>query len=58
MAAATQTAPQVPYNNYFVPEDDLKYVPPYLRDVPETTEEVKCATGGTWPTWLEGTFLR
>lgn len=46
------------YNCYFVPEQDLKYVPPYLRDVPETPQEVKCQTRGTWPGWLEGTFLR
>ncbi|KAL8375618.1 hypothetical protein RB595_006948 [Gaeumannomyces hyphopodioides] len=46
------------YNNYFVPEEDLKYVPPYLSDVPETPQEVKCQTKGTWPDWLEGTFLR
>ncbi|KAH6692236.1 carotenoid oxygenase [Plectosphaerella plurivora] len=58
MSAAAQTAPNVPYNNYFIPEKDLKYVPPYLRDVPETTEEVKCESAGTWPSWLEGTFLR
>ena len=56
MASATET--QNPYNNYFVPEKDLKYVPPYLRDVPETTDEVQCPTTGTWPTWLEGSFLR
>lgn len=58
MTAMTQTAPKARYNNYFVPESDLKYVPPYLRDVPETPEEVKCATAGTWPSWLEGTFVR
>lgn len=46
------------YNNYFVKEEDLQYVPPYLRDVPETTQEVKCSTTGSWPTWLEGTLIR
>lgn len=47
-----------PYNNYFVPEKDLKYVPPYFRDTPETTIEVNCVTAGVWPTWLNGTFVR
>ncbi|KAI9170552.1 retinal pigment epithelial membrane family protein [Paramyrothecium foliicola] len=46
------------YNNYFVPEEDLKYLPPYLRDVPETPEEVECQTTGVWPVWLHGSFLR
>ncbi|KAL3475742.1 carotenoid oxygenase [Aspergillus californicus] len=46
------------YNNYFVPEKDLKYVPPYLRDVSETPKEAQCPTKGRWPTWIEGTFLR
>ncbi|KAI1839906.1 hypothetical protein JX265_005748 [Neoarthrinium moseri] len=48
----------VTYNNYFVSEANLKYVPPYLRDTAETTEEVRCPTKGIWPTWLEGTFVR
>ena len=55
-AAATQECTS--YNNYFVREEDLKYVPPYLRDVPETPREVECVTEGKWPNWLEGTFLR
>lgn len=47
-----------PYNNYFVGEKDLKYVPPYFRDTPETTSEVDCAIKGVWPEWLNGTFVR
>jgi torulene dioxygenase len=58
MVAAAQRQGAVHYNNYFVPEKDLQYVPPYLRDVPETVDEVECSTAGRWPTWLEGTFLR
>lgn len=46
------------YNKYFVPEEDLKYLPPYLRDVPETREEIKCQISGAWPKWLEGTLIR
>ncbi|RYP03285.1 hypothetical protein DL764_005241 [Monosporascus ibericus] len=46
------------YNWYTVTEDDLKYAPPYLRDVPETPKEVECKLAGTWPTWLHGSFLR
>ncbi|EXA32384.1 hypothetical protein FOVG_16430 [Fusarium oxysporum f. sp. pisi HDV247] len=46
------------YNSYFVHEKDLKYVPPYIKDVPETPNEVECRTSGPWPTWLEGTLLR
>ncbi|KAH8881041.1 hypothetical protein GQ53DRAFT_889010 [Thozetella sp. PMI_491] len=55
---ASPTTPNALYNNYFVKEADLKYVPPYLRDTPETREEVKCATAGNWPQWLCGTFVR
>ena len=51
-------APSAAYTNYFVDEENLKYVPPYFRDTPETTEEVKCPTRGTWPKWLHGTFMR
>ena len=59
-------APQVPqsateskgYNNYFVNLEDLNYVPPYLKDVAETPEAVKCSVEGQWPTWLQGTFMR
>ncbi|KAF3399574.1 Retinoid isomerohydrolase [Talaromyces pinophilus] len=47
-----------PYNNYFVGEKDLKYVPPYFRDTPETTSEVDCVIKGVWPEWLNGTFVR
>ncbi|KAL6416054.1 retinal pigment epithelial membrane family protein [Ilyonectria robusta] len=54
----TSTETKYRYNNYFVSEKDLKYVPPYLRDVPETPNEVQCPTKGAWPTWLEGTFVR
>ncbi|KAK9775669.1 putative Carotenoid oxygenase [Seiridium cardinale] len=46
------------YNNYFVREEDLKYVPPYFRDTPETVDEVICPTAGVWPSWLSGTFMR
>ena len=46
------------YNNYFVPEDDIKYLPPYMRDVPETPDSVQCPTKGSWPEWLHGSFMR
>ncbi|KAN0119154.1 Carotenoid oxygenase [Hyaloscypha variabilis] len=36
----------------------MKYVPPYLKDVPETTNEMACVTKGAWPTWLQGSFMR
>ncbi|VUC25874.1 unnamed protein product [Clonostachys rosea] len=58
MATMAQETTKAPYNNYFIPEKDLKYVPPYFRDVPETPKEVKCVTAGNWPKWLEGSFLR
>jgi torulene dioxygenase len=58
MASAIQPIPSKPYNNYWVGEDDLKYVPPYFRDVPETTQAVTCETKGTWPAWVKGTFVR
>ncbi|KAH9232789.1 hypothetical protein K456DRAFT_1726070 [Colletotrichum gloeosporioides 23] len=50
--------PSPGYNQYFLPEEDLQYLPPYLRDVPETTTETQCTTAGTWPPWLKGTFVR
>ncbi|KAF6836466.1 retinal pigment epithelial membrane family protein [Colletotrichum musicola] len=46
------------FNQYFLPEEDLKYLPPYLRDVPETPNEVECQVSGTMPSWLRGTFVR
>lgn len=49
---------EIGYNKYFVPEKDLKYVPPYLGNTPETTEEVKCPIVGDWPKWLDGTLIR
>lgn len=55
---ANQNAPEGGYNNYFVGLEDLKYLPPYLRNVPETPQEVICATKGTWPAWLKGSFVR
>jgi torulene dioxygenase len=56
--AAVQPASKAPYNNYWVGLEDLKYVPPYLRDVQDTPNGMICATKGTWPTWLEGSFMR
>lgn len=58
MATTTTTETKNAYNKFFVPEEDLKYVPPYFRDTIETPTEVKCQTTGTWPAWLEGTFVR
>ena len=46
------------FNDHFVPEENIKYLPPYLRDVPETPEPIKCPTSGSWPEWLHGDFLR
>ncbi|KAF9880324.1 putative lignostilbene- -dioxygenase protein [Colletotrichum karsti] len=48
----------VGFNQYFLPEEDLKYLPPYFRDVPETPQETECKTSGLWPSWLKGTFVR
>lgn len=53
-----QHAPRQPYNSYFVGLNDLKYVPPYVKDVPDTPTEVACTTKGDWPKWLEGSFMR
>ncbi|KAL0933655.1 retinal pigment epithelial membrane family protein [Colletotrichum truncatum] len=50
--------PALGYNQYFLPEEDLKYLPPYLRDVRETPNEIECKTTGAWPSWLHGTFIR
>jgi torulene dioxygenase len=58
MAGAINIEAKARYNTYFVPEEDLIYLPPYLRDVPETPEEVECETNGTWPPWLNGSFVR
>ncbi len=58
MAAVTGQNIPKGYNNYWVGLEDLKYVPPYLRDVAETTSEVACVTRGKWPAWLKGTFMR
>ncbi|CAN9432091.1 unnamed protein product [Alternaria alternata] len=41
-----------------ITEEELKYAPTYFQDVPETTTEVECKLGGTWPKWLHGSFLR
>ncbi|KAF2846696.1 hypothetical protein T440DRAFT_540728 [Plenodomus tracheiphilus IPT5] len=46
------------YNWYSVTEKDFEYAPPYLRDVPETPQEVECKLTGTWPSWIHGSFLR
>ncbi|KAH9882973.1 hypothetical protein J1614_000339 [Plenodomus biglobosus] len=46
------------YNWHIITEEEFKYLPPYLQDVPETTTEVACKLSGTWPTWLYGSFLR
>jgi torulene dioxygenase len=56
-ATQVQTGPKA-YNNYFIGLKDLKYVPPYLRDVPETPTEIACVTQGQWPEWLKGSFMR
>ncbi|KAI1628316.1 carotenoid oxygenase [Exophiala viscosa] len=48
----------VAYNTFFVTEEDLKSVPPYMKDTALTPQEVKCPTSGTWPKWLAGEFVR
>ncbi|KAJ5805701.1 uncharacterized protein N7503_003303 [Penicillium pulvis] len=47
-----------PYNTYFVTEEDLQYVPPYMKDTGETPQELKCPIKGCWPKWLAGEFVR
>lgn len=47
-----------PYNTYFVTEEDLQYVPPYMKDTGETPQEMKCPIKGSWPKWLAGEFVR
>ncbi|OCL03981.1 hypothetical protein AOQ84DRAFT_400350 [Glonium stellatum] len=54
----SRSSQKAPYNNYFVPEEDLKYLPPYFRNTTETINEERCIVHGTWPTWLNGTFMR
>ena len=56
-SATGQNAPKG-YNNYWVGLDDMKYVPPYLKDVPETPTEMTCVTTGNWPTWIQGSLMR
>jgi len=46
------------YNTYFVTEEDLKYIPPYMKDTALTPQEVKCPITGTWPEWMAGEFVR
>ncbi|KAH7304642.1 carotenoid oxygenase [Rhexocercosporidium sp. MPI-PUGE-AT-0058] len=58
MAAAQVQDASKAYNNYWVGQKDLKYVPPYLRDVPETPNQCTCVTQGQWPAWLKGSFMR
>lgn len=46
------------YNTYFVTEEDLQYVPPYMKNTGETPQETKCPVIGDWPKWLAGEFVR
>jgi hypothetical protein len=55
---ANQKASEAGYNNYFLNLEDLKYLPPYLRNVSDTPQEVICETKGCWPAWLKGSFVR
>ncbi|RBR22565.1 hypothetical protein FVER53590_00042 [Fusarium verticillioides] len=52
------TTSRVKEQPYFVTEEKLKYLPPYLQGVGETVSEVECNTSGVWPDWVKGTFIR
>ncbi|SCV33765.1 uncharacterized protein FFB14_04683 [Fusarium fujikuroi] len=52
------TTSRVKAQPYFVTEDKLKYLPPYLQGVCETSNEVECKTSGVWPDWVNGSFIR
>ncbi|KAF5983801.1 retinal pigment epithelial membrane family [Fusarium coicis] len=52
------TTSRVKEQPYFVTEEKLKYLPPYLQGVGETPNEVECNTSGVWPDWVNGTFIR
>ncbi|KAF5963532.1 beta-carotene 15,15'-monooxygenase [Fusarium bulbicola] len=52
------TTSRVKEQPYFVTEDKLKYLLPYLQGVPETPNELECKTSGVWPDWVNGTFVR
>ncbi|KAF5691955.1 retinal pigment epithelial membrane family [Fusarium denticulatum] len=52
------TTSRVKEQPYFVTEEKLKYLPPYLQGVGETLNEVECNTSGVWPDWINGTFIR
>ncbi|CCT63302.1 uncharacterized protein FFUJ_00065 [Fusarium fujikuroi IMI 58289] len=52
------TTSRVKAQPYFVTEDKLKYLPPYLQGVCETPNEVECKTSGVWPDWVNGSFIR
>lgn len=42
----------------FLEQKNLKYLPPYFRDTPETRTEVQCPTKGEIPSWVTGAFIR
>ena len=46
------------FNNHFVVEEDVNYLPPYMRDVPETPKPTRCPTSGSWPEWVHGSLIR
>ena len=46
------------FHDHIVTDKDVVYLPPYLRNVPETPEPVRCPTSGNWPEWLHGDFMR
>ena len=46
------------FTSRFVTEEEIKYLPPYIRDVQETPKPVRCPTSGSWPEWLCGDFVR
>jgi hypothetical protein len=55
---AKRTIVKKPTSQWWVGPDQLKWVPPYLRDVPESTTPTQCRVTGTFPSWIEGSFIR
>ena len=58
MAKTHESNPAKRFREDIVTDKDIAYLPPYLRNVPETPKPVKCSTSGSWPGWLRGDFMR
>ena len=54
----TRSLIKKPTSQWWVGPEQLKFVPPYLRDVPESPTPTQCHITGTFPSWVEGSFIR